>query len=143
MRLAEIVITNMGHIMVSLRSWIGKRVVVAALHVSDRAEIVQVEEVRIDKARINWACIVVGSCRFTLSLGITVLMGVPVRMGAPVCTAAPVHIGSPVRMGIPVQMVISVPVHVPTFVVMRSVGLCKVIKSAAQCKQHKGELSSE
>ena len=125
MRLAEIVITNMGHIMVSLRSWIGKRVVVAALHVSDRAEIVQVEEVRIDKARINWACIVVGSCRFTLSLGITVLMGVPVRMG------------------VPVQMAISVPVHVPTFVVMRSVGLCKVIKSAAQCKQHKGELSSE
>ena len=125
MRLAEIVITNMGHIMVSLRSWIGKRVVVAALHVSDRAEIVQVEEVRIDKARINWACIVVGSCRFTLSLGITVLMGVPVRMG------------------VPVQMVISVPVHVPTFVVMRSVGLCKVIKSAAQCKQHEGELSSE
>ena len=131
MRLAEIVITNMGHIMVSLRSWIGKRVIVAALHVSDRAEIVQVEEVRIDKARINWACIVVGSCRFTLSLGITVLMGVPV------------HIGSPVRMGVPVQMVISVPVHVPTFVVMRSVGLCKVIKSAAQCKQHEGELSSE
>ena len=125
MRLAEIVITNMGHIMVSLRSWIGKRVVVAALHVSDRAEIVQVEEVRIDKARINWACIVVGSCRFTLSLGITVLMGVPVRMG------------------VPVQMVISVPVHVPTFVVMRSLGLCKVIKSAAQCKQHEGELSSE
>ena len=125
MRLAEIVITNMGHIMVSLRSWIGKRVVVAALHVSDRAEIVQVEEVRIDKARINWACIVVGSCRFTLSLGITVLMGVPVRMG------------------VPVQMAISVPVHVPTFVVMRSVGLCKVIKSAAQCKQHEGELSSE
>ena len=125
MRLAEIVITNMGHIMVSLRSWIGKRVVVAALHVSDRAEIVQVEEVRIDKARINWACIVVGSCRFTLSLGITVLMGVPVRMG------------------VPVQMAISVPVHVPTFVVMRSLGLCKVIKSAAQCKQHEGELSSE
>ena len=59
MRLAGIVINVKGHKLASLRSRIGKRVVVAALQVSARAEIVQVEEVRIDKARINWACIVV------------------------------------------------------------------------------------
>ena len=132
MRLAEIVITNMCHIMVSLRSWIGKWVVDAAFRVSARAEIVQVEEVWIDKARINWACVVVRSCCFTLRLGIIVLIDVPIRTG----TSHP--IGVPVQMSVPVsvpQPTFAVPTFVvPTSIVMRSAGLSKVLMSAGQSK---------
>ena len=74
MRLASIVINVKGHKLASLRSRIGKRVVVAALQVSARAEIVQVEVVRMDESRINWARVVVGSYRFTLRMGV---LGVP------------------------------------------------------------------
>ena len=64
MRLAAIVLGPMGHILISLRLWIGKRVVITAIPVSDWAVVLLVKVVVIDMSLINWAIMVVGSCRF-------------------------------------------------------------------------------
>ena len=117
MRLADIVITVEDHIPVSLCSWVGKRVVVAALQVSARAEIVQVKVVWVDVSRINWACIeVVGSVIFSLGLGVPVL----------------------------VPMLIStLAVTPPVPFALQTASLSTVRKGAAACQQHESELYGE
>ena len=64
MRLAAIVLGPMDHLLISLRLWIGKRVVIAAIPVSDWAVVLLVKVVVINMSLINWAIMVVGSCRF-------------------------------------------------------------------------------
>ena len=63
MRLAAIVLLPVDHIHGSLRIWMGKRVVVAAIYVAEWAVVLLVKVVVIDMSRINWAIVVVGSCR--------------------------------------------------------------------------------